>query len=216
MQRAAQLRISLVTVGRTILTTTTRIARAKKEGYKDEATLDNKMGGVEGQVKMCRTLTRKWQIGHTQKIKLDNKLSTINLVSAHPTNIYNPLVVDTGSTAHFLQNTTSTTDYIHTTIPVTNITATPSGIQVLLPNNTKMKATHTGLIDIPQLPTAARQAHIFSSLASGSLLSIGQLYDHGWSAYFDKTKLYIMYNGHIIMQGSCGPTKLWSIDAPQT
>ena len=31
----------------------------KKEGHKNEATLDNKMGGVEGQVKMRRTLTRK-------------------------------------------------------------------------------------------------------------------------------------------------------------
>ena len=86
---------------------------------------------------------------------------------------------------------------------------------MLLPNNAKMQATHTGLLNIPQLPPEARHAQIFSSLAFGSLLSIGQLCDHGCSAYFDKSKLYIMHNGKIIMQGSRGPTKLWSIDAPQ-
>ena len=85
----------------------------------------------------------------------------------------------------------------------------------MLPNKATMQATHTGLLNIPQLPLAARQAHIFPSLASGSLFSIGQLCDHGCSAYFERTKLYIMYNGRIIMQGSRGPTKLWSIDTQQ-
>lgn len=52
----------------------------KREGHNNEATLNNKMGGVEGHVKMCRTLTSK----HRQKLKLHKLLSKINLVSAHP------------------------------------------------------------------------------------------------------------------------------------
>ena len=79
-----------------------------------------------------------------------------------------------------------------------------------------MHSTHTGQLDIPALPPEAKTAHIFSELASGSLLSIGQLCDHGCSAYFDKAKLYILYKGNIIMQGSRGPTKLWTIDQPAT
>ena len=76
-----------------------------------------------------------------------------------------------------------------------------------------MQSTHTGLLDILQLPIAARQVHIFSSLVSGSLLSIGQLCDHSCSTYFNKTKLYIMYNSRIIIQGNRDYTKLWSIDS---
>ena len=78
-----------------------------------------------------------------------------------------------------------------------------------------MQATHTAKLDIPHLPQDARKAHIFPQLASGSLLSIGQLCDHGCSAYFDKSKLYILYNGRIIIQGTRNHTRLWTINAPQ-
>ena len=127
----------------------------------------------------------------------------------------NQLVADTGATHHFLQHNNNH-DYIHTAIPVLNITPTSNGIDVLLPNNATMHSTHTGQLDIPALPPEAKTAHIFTELASGSLLSIGQLCDHGCSAYFNKAKLYILYKGNIIMQGSRGPTKLWTIDQPAT
>ena len=64
------------------------------------------------------------------------------------------------------------------------------------------------------LPQQARTAHIFPQLASGSLLSIGQLCDAGYTALFDKRKLYIFYNGKIILQGTRQPSRLWTIDAP--
>lgn len=72
------------------------------------------------------------------------------------------------------------------------------------------------MLDIRHLPIAARHAHILPALASGSLLSIGQLCDHGFSAYFDRTKLYILYNSRVIMQGTRDNSKLWTIDNPPT
>ena len=121
-----------------------------------------------------------------------------------------PIVADTGATAHFFQNTRN--DFVHTSIPLINITPTHNGITVLLPNQATMLSTHTGQLDIPDLPLQARQTHIFPHLASGSLLSIGQLCDAGCQATFDKQKLRIYYNKKLIMQGTRQPNKLWTID----
>ena len=79
-----------------------------------------------------------------------------------------------------------------------------------------MKATHIDELDISSLPPEARTAHIFPELASGYLLSVDQLCNHIFQAYFDASKLYIMYNGRFIMQGSRDKTKLWTIDQTTT
>ena len=60
-----------------------------------------------------------------------------------------------------------------------------------------------------------KKNHIFPALASGSLLSIGQLCNHGCSVYFDKSKLYILNNGRIVMQCTRDHTCLWTINNPQ-
>lgn len=75
-----------------------------------------------------------------------------------------------------------------------------------------MHSTHRGHIDLPILPKEATVTHMFPSLASGSLLSIGQLCDAGCTALFTKTKLYIFFNGKIILQGTRGASRLWTID----
>ena len=118
-----------------------------------------------------------------------------------------PIVADTGATAHFF--THNPTDLVHTTIPISTIQPTPNGISVLLPNKATMRATHTGILDIPRLPLAARKVHLFPHLASGSLLSLGQLCDAGCLAIFDKHKLNIYYQGKPIMQGTRQPNKLY-------
>ena len=82
-----------------------------------------------------------------------------------------------------------------TNIPLVNIQKVKHGIKVVLPNNNIMQSTHESLKDIPTIPEAARRTHIFSHLASGSLLSIGQLCDAECSALFDKNKLYIFHQG---------------------
>ena len=122
-----------------------------------------------------------------------------------------PIVADTGATGHFFEHTNKH-HYLHTSIPFKNTKATTNGITVLLPDSGTLKSTHTAELDIPSLPLAARQTHLFPHLASGSLLSIGQLCDHGCTAHFSKSKLYIFYQQKLIMQGTRQPSKLWTID----
>ena len=71
---------------------------------------------------------------------------------------------------------------------VINVTPTNNGIRVYMPNGTYITSTHTGLLNIPQLPLAARHAHIFANedLVSGSLLSIGMFCDAGLNVVFTK------------------------------
>ena len=119
-----------------------------------------------------------------------------------------PVVADTGATSHFMEISTDINDMIHCDIPITNVKEVKTGIKVLLPNEQTMQSTHEGTLDIQTLPLEARKAYIFPRLASGSLLSIGQLCDAGCSALFVKTKLYIFHKGKIIMQGSREKGKL--------
>jgi hypothetical protein len=52
-------------------------------------------------------------------------------------------------------------------------------------------------------------------LASGSLISIGQLCDHGCTALFTATTVEISFNSQIILQGNRShTTKLWTLDLP--
>ena len=94
-----------------------------------------------------------------------------------------------------------------------NVRSVTHGIQVCVPNGEIMHSTHQADLDIPNLPSPARTAHIFPHLASGSLLSIGKLCDAGCTALFNKSKLFIFYKGKIIMQGSRQSNKLWTMDS---
>ena len=79
-----------------------------------------------------------------------------------------------------------------------------------------MTSTHEAELDIPLLPAHAKKVHIFPELASGSLLSIGQLCDGGCTATFTANKLFIYFAGKIIIQGTRQNNKLWTIDPPTT
>ena len=52
-----------------------------------------------------------------------------------------------------------------------------------------------------ELSTAAQHAHIFDELATGSLVSIGQLCDDNCVALFSKYHLKILKNNKVIIQG---------------
>ena len=72
------------------------------------------------------------------------------------------------------------------------------------------------MLDLPHLPPSARIAHIFPALASGSLLSIGQLCDHGCTATFHTNTVDIALDGATILTGTRSPTtNLWTIDLAQ-
>ena len=100
-----------------------------------------------------------------------------------------------------------------------DIQLNPSGINVLLPNHSKITSTHKAKLNIPTLPDQATSVHLFPSFASGSLLSVGQLYDAGCTATFTRTSTEISHNGQPIIQGKCHPaTALWHLNpvAPAT
>ena len=91
-------------------------------------------------------------------------------------------MLDTGATHHFctVPNTTSPPPIFN------NIRPNPSGIYVLLPNNDRITSTHTANLNLPHLPDPTKSVHLFPPLATGSLISVGQLCDHGYTATFTK------------------------------
>ena len=99
-------------------------------------------------------------------------------------------------------------------LPFSNIQPSVNGVRVKYPDGIIDQATHTATLDVPSLPLQARQVHLFNKLASGSLLSLGQLCDAGCTAYFDNTAVYIFYQGKIILHGnrSIQTNHLWQLD----
>jgi hypothetical protein len=113
-------------------------------------------------------------------------------------------IADTGCTGHFLQ----IDDHAQHRQPTTN------GIIVQMPSHSRIQATHTCQIYIPNLPTKACEAHLFPNLAH-ALLSIGLLCDHGCTAIFDKQHVKISYENAIILPGYRDPeTNLWKGKCP--
>lgn len=79
-----------------------------------------------------------------------------------------------------------------------------------------MTSSHTATLNIPTLPAAAGKAHIFPSLTSGSLLSIGQLCDFGCTVNFNNTHMTV-YNKEntTILTGKRDPTTgMWRVPLP--
>ena len=94
-----------------------------------------------------------------------------------------------------------------------NVTPTTNGIWVRLPNGDRIQASHTATLDIPSIPEAARQAHVFPDLTSGSLISVSLLCDHGCKATFDAEKVEISLNGSVVLRGKREThNKLWKVD----
>jgi hypothetical protein len=102
--------------------------------------------------------------------------------------------------------------FLKTDSPCVEKTATTLGINVRLPNICIITSTHTALLDLPTLPLAARQAHLFPDLSNSALLSISQICDHGFEARFNSKTVRIMRNNTVILQGSRdSSTGLWQI-----
>jgi hypothetical protein len=117
-----------------------------------------------------------------------------------------PLILDTGCTGHFL-----TMDG-----PYTNAQPSSPGLEVLLPSGATITSTHQAILDVPQLPQAARHCHLFPGLTSGSLISVGQLCDHGCTAHFSAGTVDINHHGHTVLQGTRTPaTGLWQVAQDQ-
>jgi hypothetical protein len=125
----------------------------------------------------------------------------MNSVVINNTTRTSTAIADSGCTGHFLQVDS----------PCLNKTPTSNGLRVLLPDGSTIQATHTALPDIPNLPIAARQAHIFPQLEHNALILISQFCDHGCTALFTSTDVQILVNSTTIIRGSRQPTTgLWT------
>jgi hypothetical protein len=86
-------------------------------------------------------------------------------------------------------------------------------INVGLPNGTILQSNQeTCLLNINELPRAAREAHTIPGLTHSSLISIGTLCDAGCTAEFDQTKVVVKYQNKNILEGPRDTrTGLWRI-----
>ena len=90
-------------------------------------------------------------------------------------------------------------------------------IDVVLPDGSEIQSTHTALLNIPSLPTKAREAHLFPSLTSGSLISMGLFCDQGCKVTFTADEVVVKRGGQTIVTGPrCPTTRLWNLDIPTT
>jgi hypothetical protein len=100
------------------------------------------------------------------------------------------------------------------------IKPTPNGIAVSLPNGALIRSSHTGTLPVPGLPPSACRAHVFPSLQSHSLLSIGQLCDHGCKAVFTHNDVTITRDNLVMLTctRSIATNGLWTLNplAPPT
>ena len=65
-------------------------------------------------------------------------------------------ILDSGCSGH----------YIPPGFPLNDINPTQIGLQVTLPDSTKISSTHTATLPIPTLPPSATTAHVFPHLHS--------------------------------------------------
>ena len=133
------------------------------------------------------------------KITLLKNKNYTQFVPPPLTNKHSVMVADTRATGHFCE----------TSAPVINIQHTEDGITVIMPNSATLKSTHTASLGITELSDKANMTHLFQSLASGSLISIGQLCDAGCEAYFNKNTVNITLNGQIIINGHRSNKTKW-------
>ena len=82
---------------------------------------------------------------------------------------------------------------------------------MLLPDDSTMKATCVGTLNIDSLPIKARIARMFPAI-NKSLLSILATFDEGGEVRFIKKEFYITCKGSIVLKGKRDyETGLWSV-----
>ena len=94
-------------------------------------------------------------------------------------------------------------------------TTSQKAVNVQLPNGAIMSSNRTTLLNIPQATSKGNTAHVFKDLATGNLLSVGQLCDDGYKIHFTKTNVILSKNGKIAAQGNRNSLNgMWYINLP--
>lgn len=125
---------------------------------------------------------------------------------AHTNNHANhAAIVDTGATGHYLD----AADEKH----CIEVQRTDTGPSVQVANGETIETTKRAVVPLAtELSTPAKVGHIFDSLKSGSLISIGQLCDDDCVALFTRYDVKIIKNGQVIIIGKRNATNgLWNI-----
>ena len=118
-------------------------------------------------------------------------------------NIKEWAILDSGASSHFLC----------LDAPVTNKQPATNPITIVQPDGDVMVSTHTGDLDLPQLPQAARRCHILPAIKY-SLISVVKLCEAGCEVKFIKWGVGIetRYRGRLAMEGSLNKrTGLWMV-----
>jgi hypothetical protein len=141
-----------------------------KQGHKREATRANNMGGSQA--------SKEWRTGATT---LNNKSMFEACQNPPLLNSHETAIVDSGCTGHFLL----------VNVPCLTKVKSQTPLTVRLPNGATMESFHTADLYIPELNAAASKAHVFSSMANHSLLSVGQLCNEGYIVTFKNTSVTV-------------------------
>ena len=99
------------------------------------------------------------------------------------------------------------------TIFLDGVRPTSDPISVRLPDGSVCRSTHIGYLRLPGMGQAACQAHVMPGF-TGSLLSIGQLCDSGFTALYTAADVIILdQTNSPVLRGLRSPaTGLWSLD----
>ena len=125
----------------------------------------------------------------------------------------NPLIkpptiakADSGASAHYFKPGDAAT-VLH------NVTTTPNGPSVYLPNGTILQAQQKGQLLLSEhLSTKAQTTQILDGIAESSLISIGQLCDDNCITVLDKNEINIFKNNKCIIKGKRNKADgLWDI-----
>ena len=73
---------------------------------------------------------------------------------------------------------------------------------LIILNNQFLTSIHTADLTYNDLPSIAKESHLFRKLASGSILSIGQLCDANYQVYFNKSRMFILFEQKIVLTGT--------------
>jgi hypothetical protein len=173
----------------------------KAEGHKDSATAADMQEGSNNKV-MTR---RRAKPSAPSKSNAELAPIPVPAISPPPTVLDSTPAIADGCTANFCT----------TGMPVHNKRLATEPIAIRNPNSKVMCSTCTTGLHLPGLPLAARQVHIVPSLASQSLLSIGQFCDAGCKVVFDSHTVTISHNSEVLLTGQrTALTRLWHLDIP--
>jgi hypothetical protein len=98
--------------------------------------------------------------------------------------------------------------------PCLNKIKSQNPLTVRIPNGSTMELNHTAALNIPELNKAASIANIFPGVANHSLLSVGQLYNEGYTVTFRNESVTICNSQELkFLRGARDlDTGLWRIN----